>query len=90
VSALFQILALAIYALITLVVVEVIFTNLMAFRGGRSSFHPIVLTVRRIVDPMLDPIRRILPPSKTGNLDFSPMILIVLLSLVRALLLKSH
>ena len=40
----------------------------------------------RIVTPMLNPIRRIVPP--VNNLDFSPVILLVLLQVVESILLR--
>ena len=39
-----------------------------------SHYHPIVRWVENTTDPVLTPIRRILPPWKTGGLDFSPAI----------------
>jgi len=49
-----------------------------------SPYHPIRQTIDRIVQPMLEPIRRFMP--STGMLDFSPMVLILLLYLIRSLL----
>lgn len=40
----------------------------------------------RIVNPLLDPIRRIVP--SINNLDFSPIILIVLIQIAEYLLLR--
>ena len=37
-----------------------------------------------ILDPFLKPIRRIMPD--TGMIDFSPMVLIILLSIIQRLL----
>ena len=45
-----------------------------------SSHHPIRETIDRFVNPMLAPIRQLLP--FTGGLDFSPLILIILLQLL--------
>ena len=42
------------------------------------------LYLDRIVEPVLEPIRRILPP--VGMIDFSPMILIFLLIIIDSLL----
>jgi YggT family protein len=42
--------------------------------------------LRRLVYPMLDPIRRIMP--QTGMLDFSPLVLIILVQLLRMLLIS--
>ncbi|MCX7642811.1 MAG: YggT family protein [Armatimonadetes bacterium] len=39
-----------------------------------SHYHPIVKWVENTTDPILAPIQRILPPWKTGGLDFSPAI----------------
>lgn len=46
-----------------------------------SSSHPAVLFVYRLTSPMLDPIRRVMPP--VGGLDFSPIVAILLLSLLQ-------
>ena len=73
-------------ALIVLVIVEAVIANLIAFGKGPSSYNPAVRTLRSIVTPMLEPFRRLLPPSRTGGLDLSPMLLILVLSLVRTML----
>lgn len=49
-----------------------------------SPYHPIRETIDRIVEPMLAPIRQLLP--LTGGLDFSPLILIILLQLLGSFL----
>ena len=49
-----------------------------------SPYHPIRETIDRFVDPMLAPIRQLLP--STGGLDFSPLILIILLQLLGSFL----
>jgi YggT family protein len=56
-----------------------------------APYHPIREALGRVVEPLLAPIRRVLPT--TGPIDFSPMVLIiglwlaerVLLGLIRAL-----
>ena len=42
-----------------------------------SPYHPVKMMLSRIVEPMLAPIRRLMP--QTGMMDFSPLILIILL-----------
>jgi YGGT family. len=42
----------------------------------------VVRTLRRLTEPVLAPIRRLLPPWKTWGLDFSPMIVIALIQWV--------
>jgi YggT family protein len=46
--------------------------------------HPIQRTIGLIVEPLLAPIRRIVPP--ISGLDFSPLILIILLEVLARLL----
>lgn len=49
-----------------------------------SPYHPIRETIDRIVNPFLAPIRQIMPAM--GGLDFSPLILIIILQLLGSLL----
>jgi YggT family protein len=51
-----------------------------------SPYHPFRQTLDRIVNPLLDPIRKIVPPLM--NMDFSPIILLLLLQVIETLLLK--
>ncbi len=45
-----------------------------------SPYHPVRETIDRIVDPLLAPIRRVVPAM--GGFDFSPLILIILIGLI--------
>lgn len=47
-----------------------------------SPYHPAVRLLRRLTEPVLAPIRTLLPPWKTWGLDFSPMIVIALIQWV--------
>ncbi len=49
-----------------------------------SPFHPLRQAIDKIISPMLDPIRRLIPP--TGGLDFSPMALWLIIYLVANIL----
>lgn len=49
-----------------------------------SPYHPIRETMDRIVNPMLAPIRRIVPP--ISGLDLSPMVLIILIIILQSVL----
>ncbi|MBN2046213.1 MAG: YggT family protein [Anaerolineaceae bacterium] len=51
-----------------------------------SPYHPIRETLDRIVQPMLDPIRKIIPSIQM--IDFSPVILILLIQLVQMILVQ--
>lgn len=70
--------------LMILIFVEIVISNIIAFGAKLSPFHPVVKTVRGIVDPIVNPIRRVMPPPyKTLNMDFSPMIALILIQVVR-------
>ena len=66
--------------LVLLVFISVILSYFM------DPYHPIRRGVDNIVGPILDPIRRVVPP--VGMLDFSPLVLILLIQLVRSLLVS--
>jgi len=51
-----------------------------------SPYHPVRMALDRLVEPFLNPIRRIMP--STGMIDFSPIILVVLVELISRLLQK--
>ncbi len=49
-----------------------------------DPYHPVRQGVDNLVRPLLDPIRKVVPP--VGMLDFSPLVLIILIQLVSRLL----
>jgi YggT family protein len=51
-----------------------------------DPYHPVRSAIDRLVDPLLDPIRRVMPT--VGMFDFSPLILIILVQLIAGLLIK--
>jgi YggT family protein len=51
-----------------------------------SPYHPVRETVDTIVNPMLNPIRSVMP--RMGMLDFSPIVLIILFRILRAVLIQ--
>ncbi|MGZ9222092.1 MAG: YggT family protein [Anaerolineales bacterium] len=51
-----------------------------------DPYHPIRRGVDNIVEPMLSPIRRVVP--LLGMLDFSPLVLILLIQLVKSLIVS--
>ena len=52
-----------------------------------SPYHPIRQTVDRLVEPLLAPIRKILPTM--GMLDFSPLVLLILVQLLSTVLINA-
>ena len=65
--------------LVLLVIVSAILSFFM------DPYHPIRRGVDNIVQPMLEPIRRVVP--LVGMFDFSPIILIILIQVVSNLLI---
>ncbi len=49
-----------------------------------DPYHPVRSTVDRIVNPVLNPIRRVLPQS--GRMDFSPIVAIILVWFLETIL----
>ena len=66
--------------LVWLVFISIILSYFM------DPYHPIRRGVDNIVEPMLSPIRRVVP--LVGMLDFSPLVLILLIQLVKSLLVS--
>lgn len=71
--------ALDLYSLIVLVTVLLSWIRL-------SPDNPLVKFTKAVTEPVLGPIRRIVP--SIGGLDISPMVLLVLLHLIRRALLS--
>lgn len=46
-----------------------------------DPYNPFVRWVRRITEPVLEPIRRLLPTNSIG-IDFSPLIVLLVLELI--------
>ena len=65
-------------ALILVVIVYVVLSFVMA------PYHPVRVALSRIIEPLLQPIRRILPPLR--GIDFSPLVLIILVQLIGMIL----
>ena len=51
-----------------------------------SPYHQVRQTIDRIVEPMLAPIRRVVP--LVGMLDFSPLVLIILIQILSTVLIN--
>ena len=82
-----QIVGYLISVVIILVIVQFVISLLVAFNV--VSMHnqwvaAIYNAVNALLDPLLRPIRRIMPD--TGAIDFSPLVLIVLLNIVNIVL----
>ncbi|MBX7494910.1 YggT family protein [Qipengyuania sp. 6B39] len=69
-------------ALIMLVIIQFIIGLLFAFNVvGRNEFlMSFYDAINRLLEPIFRPIRRIMP--NTGTIDFSPLVLILLINVV--------
>jgi len=66
--------------LILLVIVKVILSYFM------DPYHPLRRTLDNLVEPLLAPIRRVVP--LIGMFDFSPLILIILVQVLSSVLIS--
>lgn len=65
--------------LMLLVIVSVILSYFM------NPYHPIRRSIDSVVEPMLAPIRRVVP--LLGMIDLSPLVLILLIQLLRRVMI---
>lgn len=77
---LIQIVQLVINVLTVVVLVDVVLSYFL------SPFHPLRQALDQIVEPMLAPIRRIVP--MMGMLDFSPFVLLILIQVLGQVLVN--
>jgi len=78
-----------IYIIIVLVIVQFVLSLLVAFNVismHNNLVSSIWRSINALLDPLLRPIRRLLPD--TGAIDFSPLVLIVLLNIVNMIFLR--
>lgn len=79
-----DILALFISAIAQLLVILVIVSVILSY--FMDPYHPVRRGIDGVVEPMLAPIRRVVP--LIGMIDFSPFILILLIQLLRNILVR--
>jgi YggT family protein len=86
-SALIQIIALLTNVVVMLVIVQFVIGLLFAFNVVNASNHflnQVYRSINSLMEPVLGPIRRIMPD--TGAIDFSPLVLILLLQILLIIL----
>ncbi len=71
-------------SLANLFILVIIIQSILTF--VMSPYHPVRRTLDSIVEPFLNPIRRILPP--IAGLDFSPVVLIIIIQIISNLLIN--
>lgn len=77
-----RILAWLLHLYVIIIVVRILFTWIPV--NPWSEFGKVVRVLGRITDPVLVPLRRVIPPLRVGGMgiDLSPMILVLVLSLI--------
>jgi len=53
-----------------------------------DHYHPVVVWIYRLTEPVLSPIRAIIPFERIG-IDLSPLVLLLLMGVVKRLLIQS-
>lgn len=84
-----DILSMLVNVLVMLIIVQFIIGLLFAFNVINPSnefLRQIYNSINSLLEPVLSPIRRILPA--TGAIDFSPLVLIIGLQIVMRILLE--
>ncbi len=66
--------------LVLLIIVSVILSYFM------DPYHPVRSWINSVVEPMLAPIRRVIP--SVAGLDFSPIVLIILIQILSNLIIR--
>jgi len=82
-----EILSLLINVIVVAVIIQFVLSLLLAFNvvnRHNGAVDAIWTAINALLDPVLRPIRRIMP--NTGAIDFSPMVLIILLQIVMIVL----
>jgi YggT family protein len=90
-ATLIQIVDLLISVIVMLVIVQFVLSLLIAFNvvNTHNQFVAAVWqAINALLDPIFRPIRRIMP--QTGSIDFSPLVLIIGLQIVRIVLANLH
>ena len=86
-SAMFNIFELLLTVLWWIIIIQVVLSWLFAFNvlnSGSEGLRRFVEALDRITEPLYRPIRKLLPDF--GGIDFSPLILLLLLGVVQILL----
>ena len=80
ISILIQLINILSQFIVLLVIVKIILSYFM------DPYHPIRRSLDNLVEPMLAPIRRVVP--LIGMFDFSPLVLIILVQILSSALIR--
>lgn len=82
---LIQIINLIFYTFYFLILARIIFSWIRVSPYD-PTWGPILRFVYQMTDPIMEPVRRMLPPM--GGLDFSPMVVLILAGVLRSILIQ--
>ncbi len=68
------------------IIASIIMSFVMLFSGNMNP-HPILQLIWQLTEPVMAPIRKVVPPM--GGLDFSPIFIFIAIRLIQNLLLQS-
>ncbi|MEC7622970.1 MAG: YggT family protein [Pseudomonadota bacterium] len=86
-GTIYQIIEMLTNVLVMLIIIQFIIGLLFAFNVVNRSndfLASFYMAINRFLEPVLRPIRNVLP--NTGQIDFSPLVLIILLNIVLIIL----
>ena len=82
-NTIYEIIAMLTNVLVMLIIIQFVIGLLFAFNVVNSSnefLSSFYNSINRLLEPVLRPIRNLLP--STGTIDFSPLVLIILLNII--------
>jgi len=68
------------------IIASIIMSFVMMFSGNMNP-HPILRVIWQLTEPVMAPVRKIIPPM--GGLDFSPIVIFLAIQLVQGFLISS-
>ncbi len=86
-DAIIQIVGLLSRVLVMLIIIQFVIGLLFAFNlinQGNQFLGAVYESINRLLDPVLRPIRNMMP--QTGAIDFSPLVLIIVMQIVLIIL----
>jgi YggT family protein len=68
------------------IIASIVMSFIMLFSGSMNP-HPVLRLIWQITEPVMAPIRKVIPPM--GGLDFSPIFIFIIIGLIQNLLLST-
>lgn len=54
-----------------------------------DPYNPIVVFLHRVTEPVLEPLRRLVPPERLGGIDISPLLAMLAIIFIREFFVRS-